>query len=330
MRHEVPLVYLSYAPQDAPFAAELRTHLQLLVAANEIEIRERKDVEPGDVGEDRVAGWIDSAKVFVALLSADYLISAGEELRRASARRASGMRLLPILTRACLWDRTELGSLEILSDSGKPVALAEHRDTLWVEATRALGRLLSVQIEVEAPSLPEARSAPATPSAPRSRDAEARRARVAVELEEALARRRGILALGEGTGALDEEILRLKRALREGGELRAGDSLGGDRYHLLRRIGRGGSASVWEALDREKGERVAIKVLHPGQGENARERFERGAKRMSELHHPAVVKVLEPATEDVGFCFFAMELVVGGICGGRCWTGRSAPRRSCL
>ena len=142
-------------------------------------------------------------------------------------------------------------------------------------------------------------------------------------LERARVRRRTLLDAGVSTEAMDREILSLRSRLRRGGQLRAGDKLG-DRYVLLRQIGRGGFASVWEAVDGRNNNRVAVKVLHPDQArdESRRERFFRGARVMAELDHPGVVRVTDPHGEDDGWFFFAMELVRGedlhhAVVGGR-------------
>src|SRR4029079_18185909 len=108
------------------------------------------------------------------------------------------------------------------------------------------------------------------------------------KLEDARVRRRRLVDARVATRDVDEEILALHRQLREGGQLRQGDILGG-RYSLLRRVGRGGFATVWEAEDRDLGKRVAVKVLHANLADDAdrRDRFFRGARVMSDLSHDA-------------------------------------------
>ncbi|RKH55177.1 protein kinase domain-containing protein [Corallococcus llansteffanensis] len=134
------------------------------------------------------------------------------------------------------------------------------------------------------------------------------------QLEGARARMKRLQASGSNTIQVDREILSLRRQLREGGQLRAGDSLGNDRYLLIEAIGRGGFGSIWKAHDQVTQANVAIKVLHTNLAGNLdrRDRFFRGARRMAELQHPAVVRVLEQHGEDGGFHYFVMEYVAGG------------------
>ncbi len=147
---------------------------------------------------------------------------------------------------------------------------------------------------------------------PRYPDGETRR--LSLQLDGARERKRQLQKVGASTEQVDREIVELRRLLREGGRLRAGGPLGGDRFLLLESVGQGGFATVWKALDRKTQETVAIKVLHPNLAgaDDRRERFFRGARRMAELEHPAVVRVIEKYGEDNGYFYFVMEYVTGG------------------
>jgi nucleoside phosphorylase len=159
------------------------------------------------------------------------------------------------------------------------------------------------------------------PSGPETREsvlpggaAEAQMASIAKQLEDAIARRAKLRKANASTAAIEKEILALRRRLREGGILRAGDSLGDGRYLLIEGVGRGGFAHVWKALDRETGTAVAIKVLRSDLAfdKSRKERFFRGARIMAELEHETVVRVLEQKGEDGGYHYFVMEFVPGG------------------
>jgi formylglycine-generating enzyme required for sulfatase activity len=182
-------------------------------------------------------------------------------------------------------------------------------------------------IRAEAPWVVETSIAPA-PSAPVYENAAVRA--IAEQLDAERRRRDALWEAGANTVELDRRILGLRRQLREGGRLRAGDTLGEGRYLLLDLLGRGGFASVWHALDRTRGDRVAIKVLHPEQAGDptCKERFFRGAKVMAELGHEAVVRVLEPGADDGGHCYFVMELAAGGDLHRAVVKGRVRPQQA--
>jgi serine/threonine protein kinase len=143
---------------------------------------------------------------------------------------------------------------------------------------------------------------------------DAKTQKLSEELEKAWARRQNLEEAGLNTDQVDQEILNLRRALREGGQLRAGDTLGDGRYLLIEHVGRGGFSTVWKAEDRRRGETVAVKVLHSqlAAEPSRRERFFRGAHRMVELAGDAVVPILQADGEDSGYFYFVMRLIAGG------------------
>lgn len=137
---------------------------------------------------------------------------------------------------------------------------------------------------------------------------------LAENLEKAYRRLEEQTVAGGETSTVREEILRLRREIRDSGRLQAGDFLAEGRFKLLEPLGRGGFAIVWKAYDRQRHELVAVKVLHGLHAEDRtrRERFFRGARKMAELHHHGIVRVLESHLEDAGNHFFVMEHVDGG------------------
>ncbi|MDP3893815.1 Stk1 family PASTA domain-containing Ser/Thr kinase [Nocardioides sp.] len=96
----------------------------------------------------------------------------------------------------------------------------------------------------------------------------------------------------------------------------AGDPVSGrlldGRYRIGSRIARGGMASVYEATDLRLQRTVAVKVMHPGLGDDEEfaSRFVREARAAARLSHPHVVNVYDQG-EDDGTIFLAMEYVPG-------------------
>ncbi len=84
------------------------------------------------------------------------------------------------------------------------------------------------------------------------------------------------------------------------------------RYRIGPRIARGGMASVYEATDVRLDRTVAVKVMHPGLGDDDEfaARFVREARAAARLSHPNVVAVYDQGDED-GTVFLAMEMVQG-------------------
>src|SRR5207302_3459726 len=84
---------------------------------------------------------------------------------------------------------------------------------------------------------------------------------------------------------------------------------GTQRFRILRRLGSGGMGVVYEALDTERNERVALKTLHQLDAE-ALFRLKNEFHALLDLHHPNLVSLGELVSEERQW-FFTMELVLG-------------------
>lgn len=93
------------------------------------------------------------------------------------------------------------------------------------------------------------------------------------------------------------------------GQERVGRTLG--KYTLLRVIGEGGMAVVYEAVHRN-GNRVALKLLRPevSIGVDVRARFVREGYAANKVGHPGAVRILDDDERD-GLAFLVMELLDG-------------------
>ena len=99
-----------------------------------------------------------------------------------------------------------------------------------------------------------------------------------------------------------------------------GDPLTGQmldgRYRIGPRIARGGMASVYDATDTRLDRTCAVKVMHPGLGDDDAfaERFVREARAAARLSHPNVVNVFDQGDDpdvDGGTLYLVMELIPG-------------------
>ena len=84
------------------------------------------------------------------------------------------------------------------------------------------------------------------------------------------------------------------------------------RYLVGKRLGSGGTASVYQAFDQIQERTVALKILSPGADDAVRNRFQQEARTVASLKHPHIVQTLQvgDATAD-GTAYIAMELVDG-------------------
>ncbi len=83
-------------------------------------------------------------------------------------------------------------------------------------------------------------------------------------------------------------------------------------YRIGKRIGKGGMGAVYEAVDDQSGDQVAVKALSPqlALADGFRERFESEIDSLKKLRHPGIVRLFGYG-EESGVLFYSMELVPG-------------------
>ena len=103
-------------------------------------------------------------------------------------------------------------------------------------------------------------------------------------------------------------------------------------FQLLERLGGGGMAVVYKALDLRLGRPVALKFLAPGMetNEEARLRFLLEARAISALDHPNVCTLYEIGEADCGRMYLAMAFVEGGTLRDRLRDGPLEPLEAAL
>src|SRR5690606_1380865 len=102
------------------------------------------------------------------------------------------------------------------------------------------------------------------------------------------------------------------RAMSEAPEpIVPGTRVGG--YAIVRELGAGGMATVYEARQLSLDRRVAIKVLGAEHSADPAmvERFRREAKAAAEIDHDNVVRIVDSGSTDDGAPYFVMELLAG-------------------
>ncbi|WP_437982810.1 protein kinase domain-containing protein [Sorangium sp. So ce117] len=313
MKGAKPSVLISSDPRDRAWRDRLVVQLDVHALQGLLDPWDEHRINAGEERDAALRNAMDTASVAILIVTANFLASEFLQTdivpRLLERRSLSGLTIVPLLATPCDWQGVAwLRALDLRPGQGRCLSEgSEHQITADLAEMAREVRLLISGVREQPLARANARSC--TPSYP---DDETRT--ISRNLELSRSRKAELESVGASTAEIDREILDLRRQLRRGGQLKAGDSLGEGRYLLLHRVGRGGFSVVWEALDRSTGKHVAVKVLHSDLAGDSirRERLFRGAREMASLQHPAVVRVLEPHGEDDGYYYYVMELAANG------------------
>lgn len=335
-------LYVSCAPEDGRFLAELENHLGTVTRKYGVHVFHRGSIGAGADVEATALQELRSAHLILLLVSADYLGPeegpCWQDMQAAIAQHRSGeARVVPIVVRACGWRHAPFMELGVRVFPEQPAGAVRaitswnNHDEAWQSVVDVIATMLKHGMNaaptpaVRSPaSFQQSGSAPAQsvellPEAfddggPTPDPVDDATTRQCAALDAALCERAELRRLGQDTAQVDARIRALRHDLREGGLLVPGDALGDGRYRLLGRLGSGTFAVVWRAFDRATRELVAIKVLHPNQAADPKlmRRFLRGAELMAELSHEGIVRILDRPRQDGRLHYFVMELMHGG------------------
>lgn len=152
-------VLISYSHRDSKWLKRLQVYLKPLERAGNVERWDDTRIAPGTRWREEIRRAIDSARIAVLLVSADFLASdfvAREELPSwLAAARADGALILPVIVSPSLIEYTTLAQFQAVNLPERPlIALS------WTEQEKILIRVTEIiKNALEFPSVEEEKSA---------------------------------------------------------------------------------------------------------------------------------------------------------------------------
>lgn len=127
-------VFFSYAQSNRDLRDKLETHLAILKRKGVIRGWHDGEIGAGEERDKALAQHLETAKVILLLISADFLASDfcyDVEMQKAIERHERGeARVIPVILDACDWEGAPFGKLASLPRGGRPV-------TSWVNQSEA-------------------------------------------------------------------------------------------------------------------------------------------------------------------------------------------------
>lgn len=136
-------IFISYSHKDTDFKNQLLTHLKPLQRTDNIEIFHDDVIDAGEKLLESIETHLSEYDVIIFLLSPDFLASdycVDIELQHALEHEK---RIIPIIVRPCIWDKTALKDFKIIPRDAKPISRHENSDDAWIECISAIHTAVS-------------------------------------------------------------------------------------------------------------------------------------------------------------------------------------------
>lgn len=138
--------FVAYSRKDTAFRDQLHAALALHEHIGELSLWFDALVEAGQTWEEEILGRLERAHIVILLLSNDFWQSSycmDQELPRALERRARGeCEIIPIVVRACRYDKHEIGKIQAICPNGKSIDEHDKPDPAWKIVTQEIDRVI--------------------------------------------------------------------------------------------------------------------------------------------------------------------------------------------
>lgn len=137
-------VFISYSHKDKKHLERLQVALAPYVHAKLLEVWDDTHIQPGDKWKEEIEQAITSATVAVFLVSADFFaskfIATSELPPLLEAARSRGTRILPVIVGTSAFSDLELGQLQAVNPSSKPLKQLspDKRDAIWAQVAKLI------------------------------------------------------------------------------------------------------------------------------------------------------------------------------------------------
>lgn len=140
-------VFISYSHEDEKSLKKLLKHLALLKREEIITDWHDRDIGAGEDWKDRIDEHLNSARVILLLVSADFLASDYcydiEATRALERHKAGEARVIPVILKPVDWHSAPFGKLKALPKDGKPVSNWSPQDKAFADIAQGIRKAVA-------------------------------------------------------------------------------------------------------------------------------------------------------------------------------------------
>jgi TIR domain. len=145
-------VFISYSHKDTKWLERLQIHLQPLERLGLVNRWDDSLIKPGENWREEIKEAIESAKVAVLLISADFLasdfVSTNELPPLLASAQEKGAVILPLIVSPCRFEETKsLSQFQSVNPPSRPLTkmTPNNREEVFVALTRAIENALQIK-----------------------------------------------------------------------------------------------------------------------------------------------------------------------------------------
>src|SRR5437899_9023027 len=135
-------LFFSYSHKDEDLRDQLEIHLAMLKREGTVDVWHDRRIIAGEWIDGNVSEHLEAADIVLLLVSPDFLASNycyDVEVARAMERHKSGeARVIPVILRACDWQRAPFGKLLATPKDGRPITKWPDRDEAFLDVVNAI------------------------------------------------------------------------------------------------------------------------------------------------------------------------------------------------
>lgn len=129
-------IFISYSRKDRQFAEELSKQLKF---DNRCKVWYDANLTPGGTWEDEIYSHFCTARIILLLVSPDFFNSDYcTKLEMPAALKRSDAIVVPVIIRACNWQRSPVAKLMVLPKDGKPITEWPDEDQYYANVATSL------------------------------------------------------------------------------------------------------------------------------------------------------------------------------------------------